>query len=88
MTARSFTFGASRTAMFILIDAATRIVTRARDLPRRLAHAPAGGHRRFTERRQLRYLDDRMLRDLGLRRDQFPAAARERLQDMALYLHF
>jgi uncharacterized protein YjiS (DUF1127 family) len=46
-----------------------------------------GAHRRATARRQLGDMDHRLLRDIGLHRDQLPSVVRERVQNAVMLFH-
>ena len=83
MTVRLFGFDALLTALFCAIDNRVRWFVRGGAEARSMA----GRRRKATAGRQLAYFDDRMLIDIGLRRDSFPSVARERLLDRAMRFH-
>jgi uncharacterized protein YjiS (DUF1127 family) len=87
MTARLFGFDAPLTALFTAVDNGVRVLVRGNGLARSLACRTTGNRRRAAGGRQLAYLDDRMLSDIGLRRDELPSAARDRLQDRIMRFH-
>jgi uncharacterized protein YjiS (DUF1127 family) len=87
MTARLFGLDAPLTALSTAIDIGVRTLVHGNDLARSLACRITGNRRRAAGGRQLAYLDDRMLNDIGLRRDEFPSVARERVQDRVMRFH-
>ena len=87
MTARFFGFDAALTVLFAVVDHGVRTLAPGKRLARVPAGRIIGTPRRAAKDRQLPYLDDRMLNDIGLRRDQFPSVARERLQDRVMRFH-
>jgi hypothetical protein len=80
MTATPFGLGVPLAAVLTAIDNAVLVVARARDWLGWFMRQARSIHRRAMERRQLAHSDDRILRDIGLRRDHFPWAVRERLR--------
>jgi hypothetical protein len=84
MTARLFGFSNSLTALFAAVDDGVRWLMQGNELkPARPENAP----RHRASGRQLAYLDDSLLRDIGLRRDEFPADGRERLKERVMLFH-
>jgi hypothetical protein len=88
MTARLFGFDAPLTALLGAIDNGIRWLARGMSQAGSPARPTDGARRRTLSGRQPAYFDDRMLGDIGLRRDDFPSVARERLQDRVLRFHF
>jgi hypothetical protein len=83
MTARLFGFDVLLPVSSVAFDRAVRLLARVGGL----ARPTVGTGRQVVADRRLPYCDTRMLRDIGLRPDDFPCVARERLHEWIMRHH-